>query len=137
MTCHLRISTAISPRFAVMAVTVEHQAKRHRIQERAERETFLSTADVQTMEAEPEQCPTTYHGMPALLRCYINLLEVLFLPSSRREVRALFQELGKLAAVYKLLSPTMVIELLWQVFIDARQGFSRIQGQGLQSRSWH
>ena len=111
-----------------MAVTMEHhQLKRRQIQERTERATFLSMADVQTMEAEPEQCPTTYHGMRELLRFYIKLLEVLFLPLSQHasEVRALFQELDKMATVSESLLSTMVIELLWQVvFIDARQCFS-------------
>jgi hypothetical protein len=129
--CH----RGISP-FCVMSVTVEHQAKRRRIQERADRATFLSTADVQTMEAEPGQCPTTYHGMRDLLRRYIKLLEVLFLPTSAHvtEVRALFQLLGQMVQVYEALAPSMVIELLWQVFIDARACFSDV-GAGLPARS--
>ena len=119
--CH----RGISP-FCVMAVTVEHQAKRRRIQERADRATFLSTADVQTLEAEPGKCPTTYHGMRELLRRYIKLLDVLFLPTCPHaiEVRALFQLLGQMVAVYEVLQPAMVVELLWQVFIDARACFS-------------
>lgn len=119
--CH----RGISP-FAVMAVTVEHQAKRRRIQERAERATFLSTADVQTMEAEPGQCPTTYHGMRDLLRRYIKLLDVLFSTNTPHaaEVRALYRVLGHMAAVYESIQPVMVVELLWQIFIDARSYFS-------------
>ena len=63
-----------------MAVTVEHLAKRRHIQERDKRETFLSTADVvQTLEADPGQCPTNFHGMHELLR-RIKLLDVLFRP---------------------------------------------------------
>ena len=109
-----------------MAVTVEHQAKRRRIQERAERATFLSTSDVQTLEADPGQCPTSYHGMRELLRRYIKLLDVLFLPTCPHaiEVHALFQLLGQMVAVYESLAPAMVVELLWQVFIDARACFT-------------
>lgn len=119
--CH----RGISP-FCVMAVTVENQAKRRRLQERAERATFLSTTDVQIMEEEPGQCPTTYHGMRELLRRYIKLLDTLFLPTCAHaiEVRALFQELGRMVQVYESLAPAMVVELLWQIFIDARAFFS-------------
>lgn len=119
--CH----RGISP-FCVMAVTVEHQAKCRQIQERAERATFLSTSDVQTLEADPGQCPTTYHGMRELLWRYIKLLDVLFLPTCPHaiEVRALFQLLGQMVAVYESLAPAMVVELLWQVFIDARACFT-------------
>ena len=112
--------------FCVIAVTVERQAKRSRIQEWADRATSLSTADVQTLEAEPGTCPTTYHGMCELLRCYIKLLDVLFLPTCPHaiEVRALFQILSQMVAVYEVLQPAMVAELLWQVFIDARACFA-------------
>ena len=81
----------ISP-FAALAVTMEYQAKRRRIQERTERITFLSTADVQTMEAEPGQCPTTYHGMHELLRRYIKLLKGLVLSSVANLVQHLCGE---------------------------------------------
>ena len=119
--CHRGI-----PLFCVMAVTVENQAKRRRVQERAERSIFLSTVDVLTLEEDPGQCPTTYHGMRELRRRYIKLLEVLLLPRCPHviEVRALFQELGRMVQVYESMAPALVIEVLRQVFIDARAYFS-------------
>ena len=122
--CH----RGISP-FCVMAVSVENQAKRRRVQEKAERATFLSTADVQTLDKEPGQCPNSYRGKRELLRRYLKLLKVLFLPMCPHalEVRALFQELvGRMMQVYKSLAPVMVGEPLWQIFIDARACFSDI-----------
>ena len=121
-TCH----RGISP-FAVLQVSMEVQNKRRKIQERADRATYLSTDDVRSMEAEPGACPHGYYGMLNLIRRYIRMLTVLFGPGCVHllEVQGVYQVLSDKAGVYETMSGELVAETLWQIFIDAREYFSQ------------
>jgi hypothetical protein len=115
----------ISP-FAVLQVTMDQQTKRRKTQERAERATYLSTDDVRALEAEPGCCPSSYFGMLNLLRRYIRLLTVLFGAgcSHLTEVQGVYQVLAEKAAVYEVMTTEPIAEILWRVFVDAREFFS-------------
>ena len=121
-TCH----RGISP-FAVLQVSMEQQNKRRKVQERADRATYLSTDDVRSMEAEPGSCPVNYHGMLTLVKHYIRLLTVLFGAGCAHllEVQGVYQVLSDKAAVYEGMSGDLIAETLWQIFIDAREYFSQ------------
>jgi hypothetical protein len=121
-TCH----RGISP-FAVLQVSMELQNKRRKIQERADRATYLSTDDVRSMEAEPGACPQSYYGMLNLIRRYIRLLTVLFGPGCVHllEVQGVYQVLSDKSGVYETMGGELVAETLWQLFIDAREYFSQ------------
>ncbi len=121
-TCHRGISL-----FAVLQVSMEQQNKRRKVQERADRATYLSTDDVRSMEAEPGSCPVNYHGMLTLVKGYIRLLTVLFGAGCAHllEVQGVYQMLSDKAAVYKGMSGALIAKTLWQIFIDAREYFSQ------------
>ena len=122
-TCH----RGITP-FAVMQVSMDQQTKRRKTQERAERATYLSTEDVRELEAEPGCCPASYHSMLTLLKRYIRLLTVLFGAgcSHLTEVQGVYQVLAEKGAVYELMSMEVIAEILWRVFVDARECFSHL-----------
>jgi len=126
-TCH----RGISP-FAVLQVSMDQQTKRRKTQERADRATYLSTEDVRALEAEPGCCPGSYYAMLTLLRRYIRLLTVLFGAgcSHLTEVQGIYQVLAEKVAVYETMSAELIAEILWRVFVDARECFSHL-GPGL------
>ena len=126
-TCH----RGISP-FAVLQVSMDQQTKRRKTQERADRATYLSTEDVRALEAEPGCCPGSYYAMLTLLRRYIRLLTVLFGVgcSHLTEVQGIYQVLAEKVAVYETMSAELIAEILWRVFVDARECFSHL-GPGL------
>ena len=126
-TCH----RGISP-FAVLQVLMDQQTKRRKTQERADRATYLSTEDVRALEAEPGCCPGSYFAMLTLLRRYIRLLTVLFGAgcSHLTEVQGIYQVLAEKVAVYETMSAELIAEILWRVFVDARECFSHL-GPGL------
>jgi hypothetical protein len=119
--CH----RGISP-FAVLTVPMETQAKRRKVQERASRATFLSTMDVQTLEADPGICPSTYHGLRDLLRKYMKFLSVMFGDDCQhlQEIKGIHRSLGVMVSTYEAMSPDLVVTIVWQIFIDARSFFS-------------
>ena len=86
------------------------------------------------MGAEPGCCPTNFYNiMLSLLKRYIRLLTVLFGPRCVHlsEVQeGVYHGLSEKVAVYESLSGALIAEILWQVFIDARDYFSYI-GPGL------
>ena len=126
-TCH----RGISP-FAVLQVSMDQQTKRRKTQERADRATYLSTEDVRALEAEPGCCPGSYYAMLTMLRRYIRLLTVLFGAgcSHLTEVQGIYQVLAEKGAVYETMSAELIAEILWRVFVDARECFSHL-GPGL------
>ena len=126
-TCH----RGISP-FAVLQVSMDQQTKRRKTQERADRATYLSTEDVRALEADPGCCPASYYGMLTLLKRYIHLLTVLFGAgcSHLTEVQGIYQVLAEKVAVYENMSAELIAEILWRVFVDAREYFSHL-GPGL------
>jgi hypothetical protein len=123
-TCH----RGITP-FAVMQVSMDQQTKRRKTQERAEMATYLSTEDVRAaLEAEPGCCPASYHSMLNLMKRYICLLTMLFGAgcSHLTEVQGVYQLLAKKGALYKSMSIDLIAEILWRVFVDARECFSHL-----------
>ena len=78
------------------------------------------------MEAEPGSCPTTYLTMLGLLRKYIRFLTVSFGAECAHlsKVQGVCQILLAKSNVYKPMSADLVAEMLWHVFIDAREYFS-------------
>ena len=120
-TCH----RGISP-FAVLQVSMEQQTKRRKVQERADRATYLSTDDVRSLEGDPGCCPGSYHSMLTLIRRYIRMLTVFFGAGCTHllEVQAVYQVLSDKSAIYEAMSNELVAETLWQIFIDAREYFS-------------
>ena len=92
----------------------------------------MSTDNVRALEAEPGCCPASYHGMLNLLKRYIHLLTVLFGAgcSHLTEVQGVYQVLAEKIAVYETMSAELIVEMLWQVFVDAMECFSYL-GPGL------
>jgi hypothetical protein len=92
----------------------------------------LSTDDVRALEAEPGCCPAFYYGMLNLLKRYICLFTVLFGAgcSHLTEVQGVYQVLAEKIAVYKTMSAELITEMLWRVFVDARECFRHL-GPGL------
>jgi hypothetical protein len=111
-----------------MQVSMDQRTKRRKTQERAERATFLSTEDVRALEAEPGCCPAFYHSMLNLMKRYIRLLTVLFGAGCLHltEVKGMYQVLAEKGAVYKSMSMELIAEILWRVFVDARECFSHL-----------
>ena len=70
--------------------------------------------------------------MLTLLRRYIRLLTVHFGAgcSHLTEVQGIYQVLAEKVAVYETMSAELIAELLWRVFVDARECFSHL-GPGL------
>ena len=102
----------LSP-FAVLTVPMETQVKRRKVQERASRATFLSTMDVQTLEADPGICPSTYHGLHDLLRKYMKLLRVMFGDDCQhlQEIKGIHCSLWVMVSTYEAMSPDLIVTI--------------------------
>ena len=120
-TCH----RGISP-FGVSAVTQETASFRRRLAERAKQATTLSMEDVATLESAPGPCPSTYDGLLRLLLAYQKLLRKVCgtLCGHYLEVRQIRRVLAINNAMYERVSPSQVAQVLWGIFLDARQFFS-------------
>jgi hypothetical protein len=82
--------------------------------------------DVQTLEADPGICPSTYHGLRDLLRKYMKFLSVMFGDDCQhlQEIKGIHDSLGVMVSTYKAMSPDLVVTIVWQIFIDAWNFFS-------------
>jgi hypothetical protein len=111
---------------------MDHQTKRGKTQERADRATYLLTEDVRALEAEPGCCTGSYYAMLRLLRRYICLLIVRFGAgcSHLTKLQGIYQVLAEKVTVYETMSAELIAEILWQVFVDARECSSHL-GPGL------
>jgi hypothetical protein len=106
-------------------LTVRHQTKHHRIQEWVDKATFLSIANVQTLEEAELQgkCPSTYHGMCEVICRFTKMVDVLFLLTSSRIpspvcVPCCSSSSVKMVAVYDVHQSAFVV-VLGQVHINS------------------
>jgi hypothetical protein len=122
-TCH----RGISP-FAVAAVSQENASFQRRIQERTKRSTHMSLDDVASLESIPGACPTTYDGLIRLMTTYMTFVAktVGVRCPHHTEVRAIRKILLQKVATYESMSPDKVAEVLWAIFVDARNYFSTL-----------
>jgi hypothetical protein len=132
-TCH----RGISP-FAVAAVSQESASYQRRMQERTRRSTHLSLEDAASLESSPGACPTSYDGLIRLMTTYMTFLEKVVGARCphHTEVRAIRKILLQKVATYENMSPEKVAEVLWSIFVDARNYFSELaQGDVLPTSS--
>lgn len=120
-TCH----RGITP-FAVAAVSQEQASFRRRAQDRANRATFITQAELAILETRPSPCPRTYDGLLRMLLTYSRFLEVTCGPfcSHLLEVAGIRKVLCQRVAYYESMAPADVTQILWSIFADARSFFS-------------
>jgi hypothetical protein len=116
-TCH----RGISP-FAVVAVNQENASHRRRAQERARRATHLTPSDVESLETRPGVCPHSYDGLIRLLSAYLRFLFILCGARCNHylEVVTIRKALCNKMAIYESISPAEVAQIVWSIFMDAR-----------------
>jgi hypothetical protein len=120
--CH----RGLSP-FAVPHMSLRHQQERVLYQDRLGKATMTTIGDVEKGEETPSTSPKSYHGCLQLLSNYIKLLtEVVGLRSAHlREVIAIRSKLRQKVDLYIDMGPKEILFLLWAIFLDAREVFSR------------
>jgi hypothetical protein len=109
---------------------MRHQQERNAYQDRLQKATTTTIADIEKGESSPSPAPRDYHGMLQLLSNYIRLLGVLVgtRSSHAREVIAIRRKLRERIDLYIDVGPREIIFLLWAIFLDAREFFSHQVG---------
>jgi hypothetical protein len=124
--CHCGISP-----FAVPHMSMKHQQERTAYQERLGKALATTVGDVEKVESTPSPAPQDYHGLLQLMSNYIRLLVTLVGAKSAhtREVVAMRRKLRAKIDLYVGIGPWEIIYLLWAIFLDAREFFSRQIGK--------
>lgn len=119
-TCHRGLTI-----FAVVSVDQEEVSARKRARERAAKVTFLTSADVMSMESAPDTCPTTYEPMMRLLSAYKKYLVVHCGKQCSHYLGVV--EVRRAIAInrqwYQNASARTIVEIIWAIFVDGRKFF--------------
>lgn len=112
----------------MVAVNQASASFRKRAQERASRATHLTPGDVESLETSPGQCPHNYDGLLRLLAAYLRFLLILCGPmcSHYMEVRSVRRTLCRKVAIYEPMPPEDVAQIVWGIFMDARDFYSSV-----------
>jgi hypothetical protein len=120
--CH----RGLSP-FAVPHMALHHQQERTAYQDRLVKASTTTVSDIEKGESTPNAIPADYHGLLQLLSGYIKLLATVVGSRSAhtREVIAIRKKLRTRMDIYVDIGPQKILYLLWAIFLDARDFFSR------------
>jgi hypothetical protein len=120
--CH----RGISP-FAVPHMSLHHQQERYAYQDRLGKASTTTIGDIEKGESTPNAIPGDYHGLLQVLSSYLKLLTTVVGSRSAhtKEVVAIRKKLRTRMDLYVNIGPKKILYLLWAIFLDARDFFSR------------
>jgi hypothetical protein len=120
--CH----RGLSP-FAVPHMSLHHQQERHAYQDRLGKASATTMGDIEKGESTPNAIPGDYHGLLQVLSSYLKLLTTIVGSRSAhtREVVSIRRKLRTRMDLYANIGHRKILYLLWAIFLDARDFFSK------------
>jgi hypothetical protein len=113
--------------FSVYPMSLKLQQEKRRAADRFSQASHTTMEDVKALESRPTALPQDFNGLCQRMNAYLRLLEHTVGTYSFHtiQVRAMYETLLSRVDVFSEITPRQILYLLWAIFLDARQFFSK------------